>query len=153
KHHLSWNVMVKQWRFVQYHCLGPEDQRMYTSVVLFALSGFLASSANAEEPGWLQEYGEARQTGRQQEKPLAVFIGSGETGWEQVSREGKLAKDVKQLLAANYVCLYVNTDDKNGKRLASAFEFGEGPGIVISNRTGRVQAFRHQGDLDNQTLA
>jgi hypothetical protein len=125
---------------------------MCTTVVLVALSGTLASSVSSTEPGWLNEYGKARLRGQQEEKPLAVFIGSGKAGWEQVSREGKLAREVKQLLAQNYVCLYVDTAEEAGKRLAMAFEVTYGPGLVISNHSGNVQAFRHEGDLDNPAL-
>jgi hypothetical protein len=124
---------------------------MCTAVVLLALSGFTAS-AIPDEPRWLDDYGKARQQGRLQEKPLAVFIGSGTTGWDQVTREGSLGKKAGKLLAANYVCLYVNTREEAGQRLASALDISTGPGLVISNHTGALQAFRHEGDLSKQDL-
>jgi hypothetical protein len=112
----------------------------------------MGSSALATEPAWVTEYAKARQLGQSEEKPLAVFIGTGKSGWEQVTREGKFAKEVKQLLAQKYVCLYVNREDDAGKQLASAFEVADGPGLVISSRSGSVQAFRHEGNLENQSL-
>jgi hypothetical protein len=126
---------------------------MYTSVAWFALSGFLAFSAIPEQPGWVREYRKARQLGKKEEKPLAVFIGSGKAGWEQVSKAGRLAPDVKRLLNDHYVCVYVNTDEEAGKRLAVAFEIPDGLGVVISSRSGDLQAFRHEGDLTDEALA
>lgn len=125
---------------------------MYTSVVLFALSGFLAAASAPGEPAWWNEYGKARQQGQKEEKPLAVFIGSGTKGWNQVSREGQLNPEVRKLLADHFICLYVNTDEASGRRLAKAFEI-QGYGVIISTHTGQQQAFRHQGDLDDQELA
>ncbi len=125
---------------------------MHNSVVFFALSGFLAAATAPGEPAWLNEYGKARQQGAKEEKPLAVFIGSGQTGWNQVSREGRLDPEIKRLLAENYVCLYIDTDKASGQRLADAFEM-HNHGLVISTHTGQKQAFRHEGNLDNQELA
>ena len=125
---------------------------MHTSVVFFALSGFLAAASAPGEPAWWNEYGKARQQGQKEEKPLAVFIGSGKMGWNQVSREGRLDAEVKKLLTDHFVCLYINTDEASGQRLAKAFEV-QGYGVIISTHTGQQQAFRHQGDLDNQELA
>src|SRR5262249_11839992 len=52
-----------------------------------------------------------------------------------------------------YIPVFVNTDTDAGKRLARAFEMSSGKGIVISDRTGALQAFWHEGDLSNQNLA
>jgi hypothetical protein len=126
---------------------------MCFSVAWFALSGFLAFSAIPEEPGWVRDYRKARQLGKEEEKPLAVFICSGKAGWEQVSKDGRLAPAVKRLLTNHYVCVYVNTDEEAGRRLATALEIPEGPGVVISSRSGDLQAFRHEGHLSNEALA
>src|SRR4051812_20338495 len=120
---------------------------MCTSLVLIALTGFWTASATKPEPNWLSEYGTARQQGREEDKPIAVFIGAGEAGWNQVCRDGRLGADVNRLLAQNYVCLYVDTDTAGGRGFASELDIPEGPGLVISSPTGRLQAFRHEGDL------
>ena len=125
---------------------------MYTSVALVAMSGMLACSEIPMEPSWLNEYGKARQVGEKEKKPLAVFIGAGKSGWNKVSQDGQLGKEVKQLLAQQYVCLYINTEETAGKRLAQQFEVPDGLGLVISNREGNLQAFRHEGDFSNQDL-
>jgi hypothetical protein len=124
---------------------------MHITVVLFALHGFIVPTAINEEPGWL-DYGKARLLGQKEVKPLAVFIGSGEKGWNQISSDGGLAKDAQKLLVDNYVCVYVDTRDPSGKDLAAAFEITEKTGIVISSHSGQEQAFRHEGNLDNRSL-
>jgi hypothetical protein len=121
-------------------------------MLLLALSLF-ANSAETVSPVWLQQYGEAREQGRSESKPVAVFIGSGSSGWHQVSRDGQLDSEVKEVLADSYVCLYVNTDNDSGRELASAFGISDGPGLVISSHSGKVQVFSHQGDLENGDLS
>jgi hypothetical protein len=123
---------------------------MYTSVMLLALSGLVGAAADA--PVWQNDYSAAQKQGETQSKPLAVFLAPGENGWDKLSREGGLEKEAKQLLAGKYVPVYVNTDTDAGKRLARAFEMSSDKGIVLSDRTGAVQAFWHEGDLANQDL-
>jgi hypothetical protein len=121
-------------------------------MLLFALS-LIANSAGTVAPVWLQHYVEAREHGRTESKPVAVFIGSGSSGWHQVSRDGQFDSQVNQILADAYVCLYVNTDSDYGRELASAFGISDGPGLVISSHSGKVQVFSHQGDLENGDLS
>src|SRR5262245_11808191 len=127
--------------------------RMYTSLVLFALSGSVAqAAAEVESPPWQTDYVAASRQGAQEKKPLAVFVGSGPLGWDKLSREGRLRKELKEVLSGQYVCLYIDTSKEEGKRLAEAFEVPQGLGIVISDRTGEKQAFHHQGDLKPEDL-
>ena len=122
--------------------------------VLFALLAISGLGATVPAgPEWLREYIGAREQGRTEEKPIAVFIGSGNKGWNLVSREGQLGREVMEILAREYVCLYVDTKHDEGRQLASAFDMGSGLGLVISSHTGQTQAFRHQGDLENDDLA
>lgn len=125
---------------------------MSTSLMLFALSGLFASPAADSGPAWLKDYQLAQVQGRSANKPLAVFIGSGEEGWRKLSQEGALGKEITQLLTTNYVCVYIDTSGEAGESLAAAFQISKGPGLVISNRMGELQAFRHEGDLPNQNL-
>lgn len=126
---------------------------MTTSFTLLALSGLLAGNTGPEKPAWLSDYAAARQLGRMMQRPLAVVVGSGQEGWERLSQDGKLGKDVNRLLAANYVCVYVNTADTNAQGLAAALELSSGPGLVISDHSGLTQAFHHQGSLSDGTLS
>lgn len=125
---------------------------MYTSFVLFALAGVFANIPTSGEAMLFRDYSLARRQSASVNKPLAVFIGNGISGWENVSQEGKLDTDVHQLLSAKYVCLYVDINQLHGRELANAFEVLNGPALVISNRDGQVQAFRHEGSLSNAEL-
>ena len=120
---------------------------MYTSFLVLALTGSVA--ADAANPTWQNDYVAARSQVQREGKPLAVFIGSGESGWEKVSA---LSNEVKQVLANKYICVYVDSKIDEGKRLADAFEMPGGLGIVISDKTGDLQAFRHEGNLSNEAL-
>lgn len=123
---------------------------MYASIALFALSGVFA--AIDDGPKWLNDYHLARKQSASENKPLAVFVGSGREGWNKVSREGELAKDVQRLLSQKYVCVYINRMENEGWKLAHAFELTAGPGLIISNRAGQLQAFRHEGDLETADM-
>jgi hypothetical protein len=121
---------------------------MYTSVVLVAVTSLLAHEALVpERPAWLFDYSLAAQQGIARQKPLAVFIGTGSTRWEELSKEGTLGKQVKEILASHYVCVYLDTNKEEGRRLAKAFSISTGAGLVISDKSGKLQAFRHDGDL------
>src|SRR6516162_7087789 len=123
---------------------------MYTSFLMLALS--VAPSADLATPAWSTDYFAASKVSAAAKKPLAVVLGSGEAGYDQLDRDGKLTAEAKGLLASKYVCVYVNTDTTEGQRLAKAFEMPNGLGIVISDRGGDLQAFRHEGGLSNAQL-
>ncbi len=125
---------------------------MSTSVLLFALLNILGPRVSLDAPSWHRDYGSAQQLGRTRQKPLAVFLGSGPAGWRQLSREGRLGDDAQRILAADYICVYIDTAQAPGKRLATAFEMPAGPGVVLSDRTGNLQAFHHAGNLGNEEL-
>jgi hypothetical protein len=125
---------------------------MFTSTFVIALASYLASTS-LESPSWHADYGSAQRLGREGSKPLAVFIGSGKAGWNQLSREGELANDAKRLLAKNYICVYVDAKQESGKQLAAEFRVPKGPGLIISDSTGQYQAFFHRGNLSNEQLA
>jgi hypothetical protein len=129
--------------------LKKEDNDMYTSFLLVALSGLVAPADTTASPAWLTDYSKASQIVARANKPLAVFLGAQA---DKVSSEGQLSPEAKQFLADNYVCLHIDPATAQGKQLASAFEMPGGIGIVISDRKGKVQAFRHEGSLDNTSL-
>jgi hypothetical protein len=125
---------------------------MFASTLVVALASFLASTA-LESLSWHADYSAAQRLGREGHKPLAVFIGSGSAGWHQVSQEGQLSEHVKQLLVKNYICVYIDTDSQEGKQLATAFEVPNRLGLIVSDASGRYQAFYHKGGLPSETLA
>lgn len=122
---------------------------MHTSLMLVALlgPGELPETQTARSLKWQDGYDTARQMGRQQNKPLAVVIGNGPTGWKKVAEQGNLSAKAKQLLAENYICLYVDRTQPGGERLAESFEVPSGPGLVLSSRAGNSQVFFHAGKL------
>jgi hypothetical protein len=124
---------------------------MFTSTLIIAVGGLLVS-AGPESPPWHSDYGSAQRLGRKGGKPLAVFIGSGKAGWNQIAPGGQLGAEVKQLLVRTYVCVYVDTATKTGKQLAYEFEMPKWPGLIVSDHAGRYQAFRHQGSLPSEQL-
>jgi len=122
---------------------------MYTSVILVALAGSMASS----QPGltWQQDYVQARTVAQNEKKPLAVFVGSGAAGYDKISREGKLSADLQKQLAENYVCVYVDNSTPAGQKLAADLAITN-VGLVLSDRTTNLQAFHHNGDLSDADL-
>jgi hypothetical protein len=130
-----------------------EDKRMYTSIVLVALAGVVAEpGSGSESPSWNSDYTGAARQGQRAHRPLAVFIGRGAKGWDQLSEDGRLNHETRKLLATRYVCVYLDTDRKEGRRLASLFQLGDGPGLVLSDHSGKYQAFRHPGRLSGRDL-
>ena len=120
---------------------------MYTSLVLFALSGFSSPAEMTTSPSWLMDYSLAREQGINGKKPLAVFVGSGKEGWDKLVRKGSLEQEHNRLLVASYVCVYLDTATTDGKRMAGLFNLESGPGLIISDHSGKYMAFHHAGDL------
>lgn len=114
-----------------------------TTFATVALSAVLSTAA-IETPNWQSDYSKALTAAATQQKPVAVFIGSGEGGFAKVTG-GQLPADAGQVLAKSYVCVYVDTDTTAGKTLAGQFELTNG--LVISSKGGNVQALRHTGTV------
>jgi hypothetical protein len=121
---------------------------MYTSLVWIALTG--TADGTAAKLQWQTDYSAAQKKGVEEKKPLAVVIGRGPSGWEAVSRDGKIDPAAAEVLQGNYVCVYVDASTERGQKLADAFEMKSG--LIISDRTGDKQAFRHEGTLGNGDL-
>src|SRR5262249_44299568 len=127
--------------------------RMYTSILLIALSA-ASPQANGEQAlTWQSDYSAAQKQGMAEKKPLAIFVGTGEAGWSKVVQGGELGQENKRLLAKDYICVYADTSTAGGKQIATAFEVPGDRGLVISSRGGEYQAFHHVGDLSQRDLA
>ena len=124
---------------------------MNTSILTMVLTGALLAGQNAA-PSWQTSYSKAHQQGVQLQKPLVVVFGSGGNGVAKLIGDGTAAAEVNQLLADKYVCVYIDTTSAAGKQLAASFEITGGVGMVISDRTGSLQAFWHQGDMTSQQM-
>jgi hypothetical protein len=123
---------------------------MFSSIGLCAVA-FLGEVSIPATPTWMTDYGQAVQVGKKAGKPLAVFVSSGAEGYQQVSRGGALTPATRTLLAKAYVCVYADTTQSAGMRLAQALEITK-RGLVISDRGGQNQAFHHIGELSDAEL-
>lgn len=126
---------------------------MYTSIVLVALAGSVATSSPQEGMSWSNNYAQARKVAQEEKKPMAIFFGSGRAGYAKVCKDGQLSNALQKKLAENYVCLYVDVSTPAGQKLAEDFAVTKGQGLVLSDRTGDVQAFYHDGDLSDADLS
>src|SRR5215470_3777920 len=99
---------------------------MYTSIMLVALTGYAAP----ESLTWL-DYKQAYNQAKVAKKPVAVFIGSGPSGYEKLCTEGKFSNETKDVLASRFLCVYVDASQEAGKRMAAEFGVPEGTGLVI----------------------
>ena len=104
---------------------------MYTTLTL--LFTFL-TPATPGSPHWRTDYYTALNQVTEQGKPLAVFVGWGKEGWNQICSDGDLGKEAKHLLAENYVCVYVDSKRPDGKRLAEDFDISDGLGLAQLQR-------------------
>ncbi|QDU23226.1 hypothetical protein [Urbifossiella limnaea] len=119
-----------------------------TTFAAVLVSAALAEAPSA--PAWETNYARASETAVAQRKPLAVFIGHGESGYNRVVG-GNMPTEAGRLLSTSYVALYVNADTAEGKRLATAFGVEEG--LVISSRCGNLQALKYGGAVPALDLA
>jgi hypothetical protein len=125
---------------------------MYTSIVFAAVTGFVMAPAPSEPATWQRDYAQARTIGKQQQKPLAVVIGTGNDGFQKLTGNGKLPPAVQQLVSEKYIPVYLDVNSPAGKRLADFFKITQGAGIVLSDRTGDFQAFHHNGTIGEDIL-
>ena len=126
---------------------------MYTSIVLLALAGANVPAAEGPRtPDWLSDYGAACRKGKSEKKPLAVFLGKGESGWNQLSSDGTLGAEARRLLQAAYVPVYFDLEKDDGGRLVSAFGVQGSPALVLSDRSGDRIALRYTGTLEPAVL-
>ena len=120
-----------------------------TMMVVLALTPEIGSPSLK----WEHDYRQARSAAVSANKPLAVFVGSGTEGWRKVVHDCRLDADVEKTLAEKYVVVYVNQDTDAGRKLAETFQLSGKQGLVISDRTGKLQAFHHEGDLTASDLS
>lgn len=116
-------------------------------MAMFSLVVALGANVAPGQLTWERDYRQARQLGERLQKPLAVVVGSGAEGWTRLAREGKFDSSVNKLLADGFVRVYIDVNTESGRKLADAFGLSSKCGLVISDRTGDLQAFWHNGDL------
>jgi hypothetical protein len=137
---------------------GQESQLLdggHGMQILCAVAALLSGLATAnipEQPQWQKSYSDARVWAADKQKPLAVFIGSGVSGWEKLSKDGAFDPKVYQLLKDKYACVYIDSDTEAGKEMAKRFAV-ETKGLIISDKTLNTEAFYHNGDLSKDLVA
>ena len=119
---------------------------MNTAFVLATLTS-LVLGVSPTTPTWNGSYSQAQEEAAGK-KPLAVVFGSGQEGWTKLVR----SEESKKLLSEQYVCVYVDTASEAGKKLAGTFAIKNATGLVLSDRSGAVQAYWHNGDLAETNL-
>jgi hypothetical protein len=122
---------------------------MYPFLLMLTLT---AGDLPAPAPGWNADYLLARQRAAQADKPLAVFIGLGEKGWQALGAEGRLSPEVCGLLAERYVCVYLDASRWAGYEWARAFDADQAPMLILSDHSGNYQVFRQVGAMSNASL-
>lgn len=128
---------------------------MSTSFSLLALAGLLVIPAPAPTAKlvWWRDYQIAQAKGVEVNKPLALVVGSGPGGYEGLTQEGQLSDSVRKALAENYVCVYLDTKTPSHLELIKQLEVTKGQGLIISDRSGALQAFHHDGQLSEKELS
>jgi hypothetical protein len=124
---------------------------MYTAMAVVALTLSVTSGKISPTPAWLDDYQVAQARVADAGKPMAIVIGSGQAGWQTVVRDGGFDPAVTQLLAEKFVCLYADTTTAKGRQLSDALQVRRG--VVISDKTGRSQAFSASGTMSRTALA
>ncbi|HKB40389.1 MAG TPA: hypothetical protein VKD72_28425 [Gemmataceae bacterium] len=125
---------------------------MHTSILWMALAGLVSGAELSPSSVWTDDYVQARRRGATQNKPLAVFLAPGKGGWDKVTKEGRLSSEARRLLADRYVCVHIDTETERGRQLARDFDVSGKVGLVISDRTCKLQAFSHEGTLPSADL-
>ena len=125
---------------------------MFTSLTMMVVLG-LGPEIGSHSLRWEHDYRQARSAAVSASKPLAVFVGAGAEGWRKVVHDCCLDADSQKTLAEKYVVVYVNQDTDAGRRIAESFQLSGKDGLVISDRSGKVQAFRHEGDITASDLS
>jgi hypothetical protein len=120
-----------------------------TSFTAVVLAAFAAAGSGPTSP-WQTDYKSAVRMAADTKKPLAVFLGHGKNGPNYLVRDGGLGTKEVKALSEGYVSVYVDVDTDGGKSLSNSFEITEG--VVISDRTGSVQAVLHEGTVSQTEL-
>jgi hypothetical protein len=126
---------------------------MRTSILALALASVAPVAVQAQSPNVLTDYAAAYRQAAAQQRPLAVVFGQGADGMQQLVGGGTITDNVRRELNSNYVTCYVDTTLPMGRAVAERFQINGQTGLVISDRTGKLQAFWHQGTLPADRLA
>jgi hypothetical protein len=127
---------------------------MFSSVLLFALASYLTPTAIITTPvSWHNDYTSALDRAVRDKKPVAIIVGTGPKGWQEITKKSEISKEAHDLLDEHFVCVYLDASTERGKKMADALNVGSGPALIIGDRSGTNQAFRYKGSLTNDELS
>ena len=106
-------------------------------------SSWYTATAIPGQPAWTSDYRQALSAASEARKPIAVFITKGSQ--TQLTKGEGLSADAAKLIKDGYVALHVDTNTEAGRKLAKSFDLDEG--LIISDKTGGLQALRHAGTV------
>jgi hypothetical protein len=122
-----------------------------TTLAAIALAGGISSGVIPSTPNWHTDYAQAMSRSSAEGKPMAVFIGNGADRVAKMMSDGTISAEAALVLNFSYVCVYLDANTESGKDLANRFEIQEG--LIISNKGGNLQAYRHSGAIGAKDLA
>jgi hypothetical protein len=123
---------------------------MYTSLTCLALACTIPlTGLNA--PLVHSSYGDAKEASRRSGRPMAVFVAKA-NAVEPVLQEGALSAQARKVLAERYVCVVLDPSTMENRKLVDALGITQEAGLVISDRSGSVQAYHHNGKIGGDLL-
>jgi len=112
--------------------------------IMMTLGAVAFSSTPASD--WHSNYGAALKEVRRVDRPLFIAFGGNSTPKRETeSAEPVFDEKVVRLLKADYVRLYVDTESRRGKRLATRFKADTVPFLVVIDRSAARQVYRQSG--------
>ncbi|MCI0638641.1 MAG: hypothetical protein L0Y70_06175 [Gemmataceae bacterium] len=124
---------------------------MLTSIGFVIIFAMTLNGQQADGIVWQKDYYAAQLKGSQEKKPLAVFVNSGGQG--KLVQDGSWPQSLKDTLVSKYICACLDSEKTENRELIRALAISSGQGLVISDRTGSVQAFHHDGPITTADLA
>ncbi len=114
-----------------------------TSMTAAMIAGLFASGSIIGLPEWTDSYGNAMAQAGEKNKPVAVFLAVGDM---TTLLNGKaLGSDAMKSLKTDYIAVRIDTTTADGKKMAAAF--GMTQGVILSDRSGKQMALKHEGTL------
>ena len=124
---------------------------MFSLLVVAALYAGYSASNIPQNLTWNDDYTKAQSLVRTTHKPMAVFLGNGESGWKSIVKESVVSALATRLLSDRFVCVFVDTSTPAGRAFAAALEVSA-HGLVISDSTGKSQSYSLSGTLTGTEL-
>src|SRR5262249_57018022 len=103
---------------------------MYTLICGLLMAAQPAPAIATDRLTLLTDYDEARDIVNQDHKPMMVMIGTGDHDWDQILTNGSIGQAALDILREHFVCLYVDSDTSDGKKLAQMMGVPAAPGLI-----------------------